>query len=268
MMLNWTIDRWLTILGIVGSGLLSWIITRHYYRRSDKKRVPTFVLQSTSTLSESVLTRISGLKLTYDGEDIGKNGISDAKIYFWNSGTLPILQGEILEPYCISLPVRILAYSVLKSSRDVVGFSVSHEKSSDALILQFAVLEPGDGATLVFVFDGPRNTEIKFKGACLDAPKPTVLPPDPIYALPRFKRFGETYGRLLFVLGVPIVATLGLYGIQRIAHRLLGQRGEDIVSMSIGIGFGLLFAFVIVVVLSQHFKRMTAPYLPPDVKDK
>jgi hypothetical protein len=84
-----TADRWLAVALVVVSGLITWNVSRYYYRRSDKKRVPAFVVQSTSTLSEPVLSSISGVKLAYDGEDVGKSGIADAKIYFWNSGTLP-----------------------------------------------------------------------------------------------------------------------------------------------------------------------------------
>lgn len=265
-----TLDRWFALLIFIVGCVFSWLLARHYYRRSDKKRVPTFVVQSTATLSESVLPSIAGVKLTYDGEDIGKNGIADAKIYFWNSGTLPILKDDILEPYVISLPVRILAHSVSKTSREVVGFSVSHEKSSNALKLQFTVLEPGDGATLVLAFDGPRNTEIKFTGACLDAPKPTVLPADPIYFRPKgLRRFGDTYGSLLLVLAAPLAAGAAgglLLGVGWLVRRLFGEQVLSVLQATLAIIVALVFLAAVLFGVWGHFKRMTAPYLPPDVK--
>jgi hypothetical protein len=53
-----TLDRLLAWVGAVGVPLgilFTWIAARHYYKRSDKKRTPTFVVQSTVTLSEAVL---------------------------------------------------------------------------------------------------------------------------------------------------------------------------------------------------------------------
>jgi hypothetical protein len=214
-----------------------------------------------------VLTTFSGLSVKYDGEDIGKNGIAEAKIYFWNSGTLPILQDEILDPYVISLPVRILAHRVLKSNREVVGFSVSHEKSSNELALHFAVLEPGDGATLVLLFDGPRNTEIKFKGACLNAPKPTVLPPDPIYFRPPgLRRFGETYGSLLLIVLFPVVAAFTVVGFGWVIQRIFGEHAVSMLRIIVLLFFAFIVLLGLLAASWQHFKRMTAPYLPPDVK--
>jgi hypothetical protein len=218
MAFDWTIDRWLTVVGAIGipSGLLSWLITRHYYKRADKKRTPTFVVQSTRALVEPGLAAIPGLAVHHKGLRVGANGITEAKIHFWNSGTLPILRDDVLDPYTITLPARILTHSILKSTRDVVGLqaSVKDENQPNVLTLDFAVLEPGDGATLWVVYDAPGNAGIEFNGTCLDARKPTVLPPDTIYSMPPFKRLGQTYGRFFLVILVPVVGGLALSGIQ------------------------------------------------------
>jgi hypothetical protein len=116
--------------------------------------------------------------------EVGHNGISEATIFFWNSGTLPILADEVLEPYTITIRnVPILAHSVLKSSRDVIGMKLSYlGEDEDRLELGFAVLEPGDGVSIRLIFDGPPTSKIAFSGACLESRKPTVLEPDPIYS--------------------------------------------------------------------------------------
>jgi len=140
---------------------------------------------------------------------------------------LTILQSEILEPYTISLPVRILSWNVLKVSRDVVGLLVSPtDETLKALTLQFAVLEPGDGATLRVAYDGPRKTGMEFKGACLNAPKPTILPADPIYSVPRFKRFSQTYEALLAIL-ISGAVCLIYFGLAWSMGHLFGQHVQD-----------------------------------------
>jgi hypothetical protein len=126
-----TADRWLWVIGILLSALISWVVTRHYYRRSEKKRAPTFIVQSVRALVDSSLRKRGGFSVLWanPGHDleVGHNGISEATVYFWNSGTLPILADEVLEPYTITTRnIPILDYSVLKSSRDVVGMQLSY----------------------------------------------------------------------------------------------------------------------------------------------
>src|SRR5437762_9590846 len=98
-----TLDHLLWATAVVAGIVGSWLITRHYYRRSVyAKRVPTFIVQSTFPVVVPGLSNIPGLSVALRGREIGKEGITQARIYFWNSGTLPILQSEILEPYTIS----------------------------------------------------------------------------------------------------------------------------------------------------------------------
>ena len=91
---------------------------------------------------------MGGVKVIHEGAEVGANGISHGNVYFWNAGTLPILRAEVLEPYTISLPGRILRSSVLKFSREVAGIQLS--VAGSILTLDFAVLEPGDGARPIY----------------------------------------------------------------------------------------------------------------------
>jgi hypothetical protein len=258
----------LAIVGIFASALLSWLITRYYYRRSDKKRVPTIIVQTTNTLSEAALTAIPEVTLRHRGLDIGREGINEATIYFWNSGTLPIRKDEVLELYTVTLPGRILAHSVLKSTRAVVAMLARTDANApDTLTFDFAVMEPGDGATVRVVYDGPRTKAIIVGGACLDLHRPMILPPNPIYSVPIAKRFRDTYGGIGLLLLVVSGAGATVAGLGWATQRLFGARAVQIFAISF---FGLLLVGVgagVVINVWEHFKRMTAPYLPPDVKE-
>jgi hypothetical protein len=164
--------------------------------------------------------------------------------------------------------VRILTWNVLKVSRDVVGLLVSPtDETLKALTLQFAVLEPGDGATLRVIYDGPRKTGMEFKGACLDAPKPTILPADPIYSVPRVKRFKEAYGDLLSIalIGAVLIPVIG--GVGWVTRRWFGEHVQNILFLGLFCGMGALALFGITYSFVTSLKRMTAPYLPPDIKE-
>jgi hypothetical protein len=120
-----TLDRWLWVIGIVVTSIVTWMVSRYFYKRSDKRRIPTFVVQSTKVLMESGLRSVEDLSVRFGRIEVGEKGISEAKIYFWNSGAAAILRSEVLQPYTITLRgVPILAYSVLKQSRDVIGLQL------------------------------------------------------------------------------------------------------------------------------------------------
>lgn len=138
-----TLDRGSVIAAVTFflSALVTWLVSRYYYRRSDKKRVPTFVIQSRAILSESGLAAIPGVSLHCGNVDIGKKGVTEAKIYLWNSGALSILRNEVLDPYTITVPGRILTHSILKASRDVIEIE-THAVGTSVLAVDFALLEP------------------------------------------------------------------------------------------------------------------------------
>jgi len=257
----------LSIVGIFISALLSWLISRYYYRRSEKKRVPTIIVQTTNTLSEAALTSVPEVTLRYHDLDIGSEGITEVKIYFWNSGTLSIRKDEVLEPYTVMLPGRILAHSVLKSTRAVVEMLLRTDTNApNTLTFDFAVMEPGDGATVRVVYDGPRTKAIVVGGACLDSHRPMILPPNPIYSVPIAKRFRDTYGGIGLLLLLVSGAGATVAGLGWAIKRLFGERVVQIFALSflglllVGAGAG------VVISVWEHFKRMTAPYLPPDIK--
>jgi hypothetical protein len=271
-----TPDHWLWVIGLLLSAFISWIVSRYYYRRSEKKRTPTFIVQSVNTLVDSNFLKRGGFSVLWErrygaGPDlaVGDEGISEATIYFWNSGNLPILADEVLEPYRITIKnVPILGYSVVKSSRDVVGMKLSYlGEDGDGLELGFSVLEPGDGVTIRLIFDGPPTSKIVFSGASLECRKPKILPPNPIYSVPIGKRFRDTYlGILLFALVAGAGAGL-LAALAWVTKRLFGERVQTTFFIGLLCLVGLVMVSAVLVSLWEHFKRMTSPYLPPDIKE-
>jgi hypothetical protein len=259
-----TPDRWFTVFVSLVTFFLGWLVARHYQRRSDRRRIPTFMLQARQSLASPSLISEGGVRVIHEGAEVGANGITHGNIYFWNAGTLPILQSEVLEPYTISLPVQILRCSLLKSSREVAGIRVS--VSGCTLTLDFAVLEPGDGATLYIVYDGPANANIEFGGACLDAAKPKILLDDPIYLVPKPKRFTQMWQGTLKGFGPLVGLMVVIFAGRWTVSKLFGEHGLDIAGIVLGLLVGAFFVFLIIFVLWYHFKRLTSPYLPPNVK--
>jgi hypothetical protein len=254
---------------------ISVLISRHYYRRSNKKRGPTFLLETTWSLAQPALTKnVKGLAVSWNGKNVGSEGISQAKIYFWNNGSEAITAGDVLQPYTISLPVTILACWVSKVSREVVQLTLLRD-SANKVTLNFALLEPGDGCTLKIVYDGAPETPLEFNGVSLDSPKPTVLAPHYFYSVPKSRRVLHAYGP---ILGMPLMAALAavivvgtmalsINGVSALAHWLLPKTlAGTILHWLSGVAVAGLFLWVIGLNVWPLIRRVGSPYLPPDVK--
>jgi hypothetical protein len=264
-----TIDRWIAVAGIAASILVTWLVSRYYYKRGDKRRIPTFVVSpSRKILADPGLRSVEELSVLFQGGEVGERGITEAQIYFWNSGMLPILKDDILEPFFVALPGPILHCSVLKSSRKVLDVKVS---VSDPLFddkrasLKFAVLEPGDGATIKVIYDGPPDGNIEFSGACVGAAKPLVLPTSRVYFTPALTRLRENamLDPLLIMGG--FIASLLVLG--SLSKRFWGAHVAVKIVGVVFVGFLAILALIgFALSVWEQYEKITAPYVPPDVR--
>lgn len=264
-----TPDHWIAVGGVAASGLISWIVSRYFYRRSDKRRTPTFVVRPQRTIlvsPEITSTRIMTVLPGHDGE-IGNGGITKAQIYFWNSGTLPILSDDVLEPFGIKCPGEVLDQKIIKSSRAVIGLEASvGDIDKRCLTLKFAVLEPGDGASIEIVYDGPPDREFEFAGACVGAAKPTVLPPDNIYFSSVLSRLSDPSTSILALVVLSFGPILAVIGVGWLIKRFFGEHVASILgAVLIGV-FIIVLALAILTAAWDQYTKIKAPYLPPDVR--
>jgi hypothetical protein len=263
-------SQWLTVaVGIAGI-VATWFFARYYYR-PERRRIPTFVVSKTrALLCRPELFQVEGMSVLHDQKPLPPTPISELLIYFWNSGTLPILKSEVLEPFSINISHTIFQFKLLKTSRPVVGLRVV-EGGDGELIIDFDVLEAGDGATISIVYAGEgQEPTLKFVGTCLGVAKPTVLPPEDFYFQSRWQRFQSSS-----LFPVPFFLLFFLV--------LAGARGVlDWISRSYpwlhlaAIGNGL-FVFLIVLMAigaligggvsaSDFLKKFRAAHVPPEIK--
>ena len=265
-----SVDRWLILISLVitiGAVLFSiWA-----YRRGEKRRIPTVVkAPAPEVLVKSVVSRLAGFSVTYNGKSVGNNGVTALFIYFWNDGQLPILQSDVISPYTVSFPkeVRILDLAVTKSTRSILGIEVqvtSNNSESDSVVIKFAVLEPGDGLKLQIIFDGPPDSQIIFEGSCIGSAKLRVLAPDWTYFVSRSKRFEDTYMPLVVtVIGAAIVGCLT--GIFNLIGRFVNPTFTHplVIVLFVLLGFCILWA--IGYVFYGWYKKWTAASVPPEIR--
>src|ERR1035437_1683144 len=188
----------------------------YFYRRTEKKRVPTFMVNPRRrNLVQPELAKFDKFSLLYDGTEVGKSGITAIQVYFWNSGSLEIQSSQVLKPYSISISDgRILSWSIIKTNRGVIKPQlVRADENLNSLSLSFAVLEPRDGAVIEIIYDGPLAAKVEIDGVCIGSHRPMVLPSDGRSFSTRPKQFLEPY---IGLIAVTLMACIGMpimYGV-------------------------------------------------------
>ena len=260
-----TPDRWIAAasmaLGIIGIAMAV-----YFYRRTEKKRVPTFMVHPwRRSLVQPELAKFENFSLLYDGTEVGKRGITAIQVYFWNSGSLEILSSQVLKPYSISISDgRILSWSIIKTNRGVIQPQlVRADENFNSLRLSFAVLESGDGAVIEIVYDGPPSAKVEIDCVCVGSHRPTVLPSDGRSFSTRPKQFLDAYQD--FIFPILLFGPLGLifYGIIWIVQRLFNQRTSLIIIL---VPFGCAVASLIWIFIRDQYSRAKRKYVPPDIK--
>ncbi len=269
-----TPDRWFTVwfstACLVIGGLITWFFSRHYYRRADKRRIPTFVVgKSHKVLASPELFQIADIQILEGKQPKQPTYIRELLVYFWNSGSLAIQRSDVLDTFTIHLGCPILQCRVLKASRSVVDFKVEKDWLDD-LLLEFSVLEPNDGATISIVYEGNEEATPEFRGACLGAVKPTVLPPADFYLQSRWERLKRSP-----MLALPLIVITGLalagvgQGMVWLANKFPWLHIDQ---MQVALGWlfmcliGALVLLGVVSMFSEGAKKLLSAYIPPEIK--
>ncbi len=259
-----TVDRWLAVIGLL-FGLISIGLAFYFYKRTVKRRAPTFVVNpKRSVLVAPEIRAFDQFAISFEGKPLSEKGITSVQVYFWNSGSLEIIGSELLKPYSISIPdATILNWSVIKTNRDVIHAQLTKLDESNSLLLSFAVLEPNDGAVLQIIYDGPLNARIVFDGACVGSPRPTVLPSAQLYFSSRAEQLLQANMPILAPLVVIPIMAFFLWIARLLLSRLLGERGFEITFLFALVG---CFGLAVILGLWGQFRKATAKYVPPDIR--
>ena len=111
----------------------------------------------------------SNLSISFDGEAV-EGDITTTQVAVWNHGTAPIRRSDVLRPIVIYTDPKttILEASIRKSSRDVIGFSLSVEEIQLGRIpVSWEVLEQGDGGLIEIIYAGSPEIDFKAEGAII-----------------------------------------------------------------------------------------------------
>lgn len=119
-----------------------------------------------------------GLEIRVNDIPIIGTDVTAATISLWNAGNQTVKKVEILTPLWIEFEpaVHILSARVSRVSRELTGFGLSLEgQNATRAQVNWAILEPNDGATIHLVFAGPRDAAVRVVGAVESQNRPLDL---------------------------------------------------------------------------------------------
>jgi hypothetical protein len=184
-------------------GVVSLLYAFHTTQESKQTRDPSFVVDpSRATIFDP--KQIAGAPirvLRRDGTPLQSDLVA-VRFYFWNAGKLPIHRSEVLLPIEIHLKgASILDAKILKRTRQVTGLRLLPAPSgpSTSLLLDFSILEQGDGAACQVLYEGRPDAIISVSGAiegAKDIRTAASTPTDRLAALGARVKLG-TFGALV-----------------------------------------------------------------------
>jgi hypothetical protein len=167
-----------TVLGVVGIALAIYFYTR-------------------TKPSRRILYQTGGVKLigehgelpnevTVSFREVPVRALTTSTIVVWNGGNITIDGDSIVRTdplrFCFGTEAHILSTEVVKTSRDVVRFTLVTDADRTAALLGFDFLDPSDGAVLKILHTGgevhgePKGTIKGMPLGLLDAG--SVIPPE------------------------------------------------------------------------------------------
>jgi hypothetical protein len=120
-----------------------------------------------------------GLAFTYQGRQVRDAAL--LRVALWNEGPGPVRASQILTPVTLSLPpnCEILRAVTKLQTREVVRLSTEVARSPgapDRVVLNWNIIEDGDGAVIEMLFSGPIDSPLSVHGVLEGQPRVALGP--------------------------------------------------------------------------------------------
>jgi hypothetical protein len=149
--------------------LVGFLISLYFYSKSIEAREPTFYQEpySLNIINKELIKSAPLIITTLDGTEIEGN-VYSTTFCFFNQGKKSIKKENVLKRIEIEISdstTHIVAFKVLKISREISQISLSRDSlKNNILLIDFSILETGDGLLAQVVYSTNSNPELKFMG--------------------------------------------------------------------------------------------------------
>jgi hypothetical protein len=143
----------LAVAGLLGGGLLSWVITFAYFKKAQSRKLLCYASRSTSYLGYNG-GDFHDLSVRY-GEKQLKNPFRYT-LYVWNCGNVTINRADIsnIDPLAFGRnDIEILETNPIWTTRESTNPKLMLDASKTRLTFEFDFLDPNDGFAVQFLAD-------------------------------------------------------------------------------------------------------------------
>jgi hypothetical protein len=179
---SWLAENWLNLVGValsVAGLVLTWWLSRHYYRRGAVVRRTSYQAQSLTVISSNV-TGIPGLTVRYSGHGEPVDNFTVSRFLFWNAGTEPIRKQDVPATAPLAIVAKggtkILEWGIVKQNNTANGWDIQRNQDKTRLRVSFEFLDPKDGIQLFILHTGTGQDDLTMEGNIVGAGAPAPVP--------------------------------------------------------------------------------------------
>ena len=155
-------------------GILALILSIYFYIKGLETKDPRCYFMSARNISKLSREEDSKIRLYYGEKEVSR--VFTTYVWVWNNGRKPITKQDIpsgsktlVHLRDDKYPPKILDYTIVKMSRDKIGFVVAQVDES-SLSISFDFLDHYDGAMFEVQHTGSADTELEIEGIILGVP--------------------------------------------------------------------------------------------------
>lgn len=150
--------------------ILSIVVSYIFYLVSIKERIPVFSVEPLRTrIIDSKTISTAPIQIIGPDSTIIKNDLSAVTFHFWNRGGEAIEQSDVLKPIHVTFDdpsVKLIDIKINKLSRaDITKSKAQIDNSKKAVLINFSILDEGDGLSCQAIFEGNPESKLIINGA-------------------------------------------------------------------------------------------------------
>jgi len=167
----------ITIVSTVFAALVTGLLTRYYYLKGMKKKIPVYSIDFFNVVSSEKLIKenLEPLKITYGTDYKPVNNLTITKVYIGNMGNTPIIKNDIPEnnPFLINVSsdCKVFLEPNCDNEPEKSSASASFYNDSNKIYIDISYIEPKAGFTVNIVHSGNDSDCIDVSGKVIGGKK-------------------------------------------------------------------------------------------------
>jgi hypothetical protein len=176
-MMSWLEANWLTIVLTVIAAIGSFLISKYYFHRSKREKLPCYEIVNMPVVSNT-MPSIPNVSIHYSGHGESIPQLGYAAVTIWNDGAETIRKGDVPknDPFVIVAKdgCVILHVFVATTVNPANNFSISRNREKNRVQISFDYMDKGEGISVGLLHTGMSAGQLSLEGSVIGAGKPVL----------------------------------------------------------------------------------------------